>query len=178
MHGVLVKFFTYEWVLSHMHESRHLWMSHVTYEWVMSLMNESCRICMSHVTYEWVMSHIDESCHIWMSHVTHAWVMSPMNESYHVWISHVTYERVMSRMARKWNKWVMPRTTWQSNTSRINYSNMKWMIYEMIDTLSYGVATTCRLLKIIGLFCKRALYKRRYSAKETSQYTVWGGYDL
>jgi len=24
-----------------------------------------------------------------------------------------------------------------------------------------------RLLKIIGLFCKRALYKRRYSAKET-----------
>jgi len=31
----------------------------------------------------------------------------------------------------------------------------------------YGVATISRLLKIIGLFCKRALYKRRYSAKET-----------
>ena len=31
----------------------------------------------------------------------------------------------------------------------------------------YGVATTSRLLKIIGLFCKRALQKRRYSAKET-----------
>jgi len=31
----------------------------------------------------------------------------------------------------------------------------------------YGVATTSRLLKIIGLFCKRALWKRRYSAKET-----------
>ena len=30
-----------------------------------------------------------------------------------------------------------------------------------------GVATTSRLLKIIGLFCKRALSKRRYSAKET-----------
>jgi len=31
----------------------------------------------------------------------------------------------------------------------------------------YGVATISRLLKIIGLFCKSALWKRRYSAKET-----------
>jgi len=31
----------------------------------------------------------------------------------------------------------------------------------------YGVATISRLLKIIGLFCKRALPKRRYSAKES-----------
>ena len=31
----------------------------------------------------------------------------------------------------------------------------------------YGVATISKLLKIIGLFCKRALYKRRYSENET-----------
>jgi len=31
----------------------------------------------------------------------------------------------------------------------------------------YGVATISRLLKIIGLFCKRTLQKRLYSAKET-----------
>jgi len=31
----------------------------------------------------------------------------------------------------------------------------------------YGVASIRRLLKIIGLFCKRALQKRRYSPKET-----------
>jgi len=31
----------------------------------------------------------------------------------------------------------------------------------------YGVATISRLLKIIGLFCKRALQKRLYSAEET-----------
>ena len=31
----------------------------------------------------------------------------------------------------------------------------------------YTVATISRLLNIIGLFCKRALLKRRYSAKET-----------
>ena len=33
--------------------------------------------------------------------------------------------------------------------------------------MSYGVATMSRLLKIMGLFCKRALQNRRYSAKET-----------
>jgi len=30
----------------------------------------------------------------------------------------------------------------------------------------YGVATVSRIDKMIGLFCKRALQKRRYSAKE------------
>ena len=30
-----------------------------------------------------------------------------------------------------------------------------------------GVATISTLLQMIGLFCKRALSKRRYSAKET-----------
>ena len=31
----------------------------------------------------------------------------------------------------------------------------------------YGVATISRLLEIIGLFCKRAIIQRLYSAKET-----------
>ena len=31
----------------------------------------------------------------------------------------------------------------------------------------YGVATASRIDKIVGLFCKRDLYKRLYSAKET-----------
>ena len=34
-------------------------------------------------------------------------------------------------------------------------------------TNNHGVASTSRLLKITGLFCKRALLKRLYSAKET-----------
>jgi len=37
----------------------------------------------------------------------------------------------------------------------------------LVPYTSYGVATISRLLKIIGLFCKRALQKRRYSAKKT-----------
>ena len=33
----------------------------------------------------------------------------------------------------------------------------------------YGVASVSRIDQIIGLFCKRALLKRRYSAKETGR---------
>ena len=35
---------------------------------------------------------------------------------------------------------------------------------------AYGVAIIGRILKIIGLFCKRALHKRLYSAKETYRF--------
>jgi len=37
----------------------------------------------------------------------------------------------------------------------------------IVDGGCYGVATIGRLLKTISLFCKRALSKRQYSAKET-----------
>jgi len=40
-------------------------------------------------------------------------------------------------------------------------------IYVCIHIYRYGVASVSRIDKIIGLFCKRALEKRRYSAKET-----------
>ena len=36
-----------------------------------------------------------------------------------------------------------------------------------IYNICYGAATSSMLLKIIGLFCKRALQKKLYSAKET-----------
>jgi len=39
-------------------------------------------------------------------------------------------------------------------------------MYQMSHREMYGVATISRLLKIIDHFCKRALQKRRYSAKE------------
>jgi len=77
-----------EWVMSHMNEWCHIWMSHVTYEWVMSHMNEWCHICACVI------------CHLGMRHVINGWVMS------HLWISHVTHvkesrhtcERVMAQV--------------------------------------------------------------------------------
>ena len=61
----------YEWVTSHMNESRHIWMSHVTHEWVTSHMNKSRHIWTSHVTYmneprhihEWATSHKSQTIH-------------------------------------------------------------------------------------------------------------------
>jgi len=45
---------------------------------------------------------------------------------------------------------------------RLYYVCMHW-----VRASRYGAATISRLLQIIGLFCKRALQKRLYSAKET-----------
>ena len=49
------------------------------------------------------------------------------------------------------------------------YSQVSRFSKEVVrdSLLWYGVATISSLLKILGLFHKRALYKRRYSAKET-----------
>jgi len=40
-------------------------------------------------------------------------------------------------------------------------------VYVNVLLYSYGVASVSRIDKIIGLFCKRAVYKGLYSAKET-----------
>jgi len=46
---------------------------------------------------------------------------------------------------------------------------LTWLVYVSHTpcTSQYGVATVSRIDKIRSLFCKRALLKRRYSAKET-----------
>jgi len=54
------------------------------------------------------------------------------------------------------------RAPWTYELIHIRTSqHMNWCIS------SYGVATVSRIDQIIGLFCKRDLRKRRYSAKET-----------
>jgi len=93
---------TYEWVMSHMNESCHIWMSHVTYEWVISHMNESCHIWRSHVTYEWVMSYIGEvSIEEGQRHGVERrvfWCRLRWQMSRHTWMSHVINESVRSHM--------------------------------------------------------------------------------
>ena len=43
--------------------------------------------------------------------------------------------------------------------------------FSALGGTAYGLATISRLLKTIGLFCKRALPNRRYSAKETDNFS-------
>jgi len=62
--------------------------------------------------------------------------------------------------------------TWISRIRNMNepchvhmsHVRYKWAISD--KSTRYGVARISRLLKIIGLFCKRALQKRLYSAKK------------
>jgi len=55
---------TFKWVMSHLNEWHHIWMSDITFEWVMprmKLSHETNWSAMSH------MSHINESWHLWIS---------------------------------------------------------------------------------------------------------------
>ena len=122
----------YKWVMSHMNESCHIWMSHVTYEWVMSHMNESCHIWMSHVTYEWVMSHTNESCHMWMSHVICEWVTSHTNESCHIWMSRATHMHESCHI-------------WMSCATHMNESCHIWMGHVTYEWVMSHMNESCYL---------------------------------
>jgi len=130
---------TYEWVMSHMNESCHVWMSHVTYAWVMSHMNESCHVWMSNAIYEWGMSHMNESCHICMSHVTYGWVMTHMYESWHIWMSHITYEWVTSHMdeschirtSHVTHAWVMSHMNESCHMWMVDWGDASWQKWVM-----------------------------------------------
>ena len=77
----------------------------------------------------------------WMRRFTYKGIMSRMNYSCHAWISHITHIYALVSL----------------HDAPLHRAARH----------TYGVATISRLLKITGLFCKRALQKRLYSAKET-----------
>jgi len=95
---------TYEWVLSHIHESCHRWTSRVIYEWVLSHTDLRDYSVLQDTSRPWVVSQhdINESCHIWTSHVTYTRVVSHMEESCHMWMLHVAYRptRLLSAAGR------------------------------------------------------------------------------
>jgi len=143
-----------QWVMAHMNESCHVWISRITYEWVIPQINESCHVRMSHVTCEWVMSHI------WMSHVTYEWVMSHineslpdvsalfcvsewviahMNESCHIWMSHVTYDWVMSHiwMSHVTYEWVMSHINKSLPDVSASLRVSEWVKAHMNESVTY-----------------------------------------
>jgi len=118
----------------------------LTYEYVEhiytynSIRLYSCET-LSRRTRAWVKSHI------WMSHVTHT------NESCHTYESCNTYEWIMSHIRKSHiciqtgRGKIRPSGRNAKNELGTKRGRSGW----------YGVATISRLLKIIGLFCKRAL---------------------
>jgi len=68
--------------------------------------------------------------------------------------------------------WDLRVEKWLSTCNGLwNMTHELWHTYGQVCMYeSYGVAMTSRLLKIIGLFCKRAIWKRWYSAKETCNF--------
>jgi len=168
-------FFSRATFLSHvtLAESSRTWMSHGTYEWDTARMHESCHVWPSHVAREWVMSHastshvthVAEFCHtsrrvilhILPSHVTcavtipkpkpeilnpkpndaldmrkrvqHSWVLSRMVESCRTWMIHVThrFERSTLTPTTRWT-W-MGHVTYQQVTAHVNESWHTWMSY-------------------------------------------------
>jgi len=98
------------WVMSHMHESCHIFMSHVTCVWGLSPMHESCPVSLSHVTCDWVMSHTSESYHISLSHITCNYVVSHMQVSCHIYTSESSCEslsQVTSPLSHVTCDWVV-----------------------------------------------------------------------
>jgi len=93
-----------------------------------------------------------------MGHGTH-W----LRRATQIWLgkSEVMKEKIMKK-GRTRPIYVTP-----INESWHTYEWVMWFVWMSHAKTWYGVATTSRLLKIIGLFCKRTQPKRRYSAKET-----------
>ena len=85
--------------------------------------------------------------------------------------SHVQFfqSRLLPLNVHKKRPTYVPKCT-RAQTKKDLHTCTKSLVYfapVIFAIYTYGVAPISRLLKIIGLFCKRALQNRRYSAKET-----------
>jgi len=161
----------YKWVMSHVNEfsvftcarmdqSCHIWVSRY------GLYHTWMRHFTTNIPYKWVMSHVNEfsvsfhTCEWDMRHVTCRWGILLL--IYRVWTSSVTRTNLRSESSPAY-ECVMSRANEALNYSYITYAQVMshtWMSCPMSyvnETCYYGVAATSRLLKIMGLFCKRDL---------------------
>jgi len=104
------------------------------------------------------MSQTSFTCVTWLIHLCDmiilsvTWLINMCDMTTHI-------DRVMS------HKWLHSPSP--ASHSCVRHYTFVWHLFGAAHCMSYGVATISRLLKCIDLFCKTALYKRRYSAEET-----------
>jgi len=101
--------------------------------------------------YTYICIYISMYIYLYMSmyiHMNQIKIRVPQRVMSHIWMRHLTHMQESCHTC----EWV---------TSHMSRSNVTYM------NEAYGMATVSRIDKIIGLFCKRALQKRRYSEKET-----------
>jgi len=156
---------TYECVMSH------IWMRHVTH------INASCHTYESVMSHMWMrhVKHVHVSCHTYGCVMSHIWIH---HIKLHMSMRHVTHSNARMRCILWKKTYTIRKETyviWKETHQRdLRYSHLcltsKPCVCQMCSwatNSSYGVASISRLLKIIGLFCKKSLLKRPYSAKET-----------
>jgi len=103
-------------------------------------------------------------CPSWLIHVsfmTHSWLI---HDSFmtHSWLIHDSFMTL---------SWLIHESfmthSWLIHDSFMTHSCVIHVSFICHSCVWYGVALVSRIDKMIGLFCKRALQKRRYSAKVT-----------
>jgi len=105
----------------------------------------------------------------WLIHMRHDSLIWDMTHSYVIWLIYMRHDSFIWDMTHSYETWLIH--MWHDSIiCDMPHSYMTWHIHTWHDGVfsqSYGVASISRLLKIISLFCKKALWKRLYSAEET-----------
>ena len=129
-----------------------------------------------------------ESCLMWWLRslagvMSHIWVMPPGSEPADIPLMYTLCTRRVVMTLETWLKCEVTHTLIHvmrhEPTRRVHrvyikgttlVSRVRTRRQLLMSLYDYGVALVSRIDKMIGLFCKRALYKRRYSAKETCHF--------
>jgi len=151
--------FPYVWVMSHMNESYHIWLSHVTqavYMWYESFLfvwhtwnmchmyilihtaTYSYRHEMSHATYKQIMWHdsfVNELCHMWMSHATYKQIMWHDSHKCHyvTWLTLMTHTHAI--MWHDSHSWLCDMTHTHATYKQIMWHDSHiWRIFHICHT--------------------------------------------
>jgi len=107
------------------------------------------------------------SCHELVSHHTHVTNLSQVKSRYS---SHelILKSRTCLTSSRDTQVTNLSQASRDTHVTNLSYIKSRYSSHELVSSRDTdGVATILRPLQNIGLFCKRALYKNLYSAKET-----------